>query len=435
VRHDPIQETEMNSLNRLGTWLASVVALAGCSASGDLAPTADAGQTGDEQSTMMDAPVADDSSPAAPYPAPHPAIPTEVSGGTVMTAPKVVSVTFQNDPLETDIDTFVSSIAKTTYWGDRTMEYGVAPIVPAVRVHDTTTNWGASATDAQIQKWLAAQIGQSSGLPAADENTLYSLYFPPGVTVVGPGIGPSCGTNWHGYHYSTLIGGQQVAYAIISRCPSIPEDPRATGINYVSAVASHELIEAVTDPFPGATSDTFGYAEPDPDHIAFMFAGMGELGDMCVPIGGAFYIPSDFPYLVQRTWSNKVAPTGHDPCLPEPPGQVYFNSAPVLNDDVTIKDNGQAGATKGVHIPVGQSKTIEIDLFSEAPSSAWTVSAKEVGGTGLAFAFDNTSGANGDKLHLTITVNHANPSFGAEVFLLTSTLGTQHSVWAGTVGN
>jgi hypothetical protein len=384
------------------------------------------------------------------YPAFLPDAPQIQSGGTVLKTPKLVTVSFAGDPLESDIDTFVSAIDSTTYWGDEVKEYGIAPLVTTGRVHDPTA-WPATITDGQIQTWLIGDLsGADGGTPAADAgwpaidpDAVYALVFPPDVSIVNGS--PSCGTatapTWHGYHSNiTLPSGQLVAYAVISRCAGIPEDPAATGINYVSAVMSHEVIEAITDPF--IVSGMYGYEGQDSAHLAFFFATSGELADMCALVGNAFYTPADFPYIVQRIWSNKVAPTGHDPCLPEPVGQVYFNAVPVLTDDVEVPSISGEGVvtSKGVKIGRGQKKTVEVDLFSEAPTPGpWTLHAVETDGTSdLAFDFDKTTGVNGDKVNLTITVLADNPwglGVDGESFVIVSTLGTQLSFWAGFVGN
>jgi hypothetical protein len=351
-----------------------------------------------------------------------------------MKQPKVVSVSFPSDPLESDIDTFVTAIGNTTYWGDRTAEYGIAPLQPIARIHDPFVP-PATFDNSAIATWLVQQLdGTHPEYPAPDANTIYALYFPPGVSITVQSLGASC-TAFHGFHDQTaLADNTPVVYAVISRCDSIPEDANAVGIQYVSAVASHELIEGITDPL--VESPHLGYTQPDNAHIFWEFLSLAELGDMCALIGNAFYTPSDFPYLVQRIWSNKTAPTGHDPCLPEPMGQVYFNSAPVLNDKVSFDFHGFIGTTKGVHIPVGGTGKVEIDLFSEAPTPGpWNVAVKEVGGSSLDLSLDKTSGTNGDKLELTIQVNSQNMTYGAELFVIESTLGTQRSLWVGIVGN
>jgi hypothetical protein len=394
-----------------------------------------------EDAAASDAGLVPDGGAAGVYPAAHPAIPQVVSGGTVMTKPKVVNVSFAGDPLEADIDAFAASMGKTTYWGDRVKEYGIAPPIVSARIHDTYAP-PATIDDAQIQTWLTSRLdGTHAEYPAPDANTIYTMYFPPGVSItnMAAGLPASCGTaanpTWHGYHGQTALpNGTLVVYAVISRCASIPEDPSATGIQYVSAVTSHEVIEGITDPF--VESNNYGYAETDNDHIAFSFIGLAELGDMCALVGNAFYTPPDLPYLVQRIWSNKVAPTGHDPCLPELAGHVYFNTAPVLNDTVTVTSQGQSGTTKGALVPVGQTKMVELDLFSEAPTPGpWSVTVHEIGGTSLDLKLDETSGQNGDKLNLSIHVLSKNPAYGAELFVIESKLGTDRSIWVGFVGN
>jgi hypothetical protein len=97
--------------------------------------------------------------------------------------------------------------------------------------------------------------------------------------------------------------------------------------------------------------------------------------------------------------------------------------------------------TQGVTIAVGQSKTIEVDLFIDGPTSgprtvaAYDALAKYLGGSAsLDFQWDRTQGRNGDKLHLTVTLKAADATFGgAHPFVVTSTLGSAQTAWAGLV--
>jgi hypothetical protein len=96
--------------------------------------------------------------------------------------------------------------------------------------------------------------------------------------------------------------------------------------------------------------------------------------------------------------------------------------------------------SQGVVIPVGQSKTIEVDLFSDGPTSGpWTVDASDgisalLGlPTSMSFSWDKTHRQNGDKLQLTIKVTQASPIGGAHVFQITSTLKGAANKWAGLV--
>ena len=391
----------------------------------------DAGAPGDDDDAASDA-GATDSAPGPFAPASHPVVPQVANlGGPVLAAPKVVPVSFPDDPLQPDIDAFAAAFTTTTYWGDVTREYGVGPVMALAPVH-VTTAVGATIDDSAIQTWLASMVdGTHPEFPAPDGSTVYALYYPPGTTVTIAGYGASC-TAFHGYHSQATVGSQQVPYAVISRCASLPEIP-VTGIQYVSAVTSHELVEAMTDPFPDTNP---AFAETDDDHIVWSFLGLAEVGDMCALVGNAFYTPTDFPYTVQRIFSNALAKAGHDPCFPDPKMAPYINAAPVLDDTVSFDVGGQSGTTKGVKIPIGQSKTVELDLFSDAPTSPWTVSVIEPSGAGtLGLSLDETSGRNGDKLHLTITAKSVNASYGSSPFLIESTQGTTVNLWVGLVGN
>jgi hypothetical protein len=151
---------------------------------------------------------------------------------------------------------------------------------------------------------------------------------------------------------------------------------------------------------------------------------------------------------VQRIWSNRLAGGSHNPCAPDSAGEPYFNSAPVLTDRVLIQNAG-AGfdhALEGVTIPVGHSKTIEVDLFSDAPTGGpWTVAAIDAIALAtrtvpsMAFAWDRTEGVNGDRLHLTISVGQSSSiggqSLGGNIFVIESKLGSVRHLWPGAVGN
>ena len=187
------------------------------------------------------------------------------------------------------------------------------------------------------------------------------------------------------------------------------------------------------------TATAFGRV--DDDHLVWEFVlGGGEIGDMCASNPGAFYKPQGFDFTVQRAWSNKQAAASHDPCSPAL-GAPYFNSAPVLNDDIQLNlGGGQMITTKGVQIPVGQSKVVELDLYSDAPTSGdWSVKAVDGAElmqqpTNLTFSYDKTTGRNGDKINMTVTVSSMGQD-GVETFLLVSRLNGQESFWVGLVSN
>jgi hypothetical protein len=241
-----------------------------------------------------------------------------------------------------------------------------------------------------------------------------------------------------GYHGNVSVNNKLVAYAVIPTCAT---SGTLSGVNVTTSTLTHELIEAATDPFPN--SNTPAYASVDDNHMIWSSAlGGAEVGDMCAQFTESFYVPTELqPYFVQRTWSDVAAKAAHDPCVPAPANTPYFNSMPLL-DSITTTGGGGTTQTQGVQIAVGSSKTIEVDLFSDGPTSGqWFVGAVEVKRTTtapdtLSFSWDKPKGSNGDKLHVTITAVAASTSRRkSSTFDITSSLGSVVHHWYGMVVN
>jgi hypothetical protein len=121
---------------------------------------------------------------------------------------------------------------------------------------------------------------------------------------------------------------------------------------------------------------------------------------------------------------------------------AYIGAAPVLGDSgmLDLDDGTGQHMTKAIQIPVGSSKTIEVDLFSDAESPDWGVKASDAGAlTGgspeLSFTWDKISGNNGSKLMLTITHSAAGSGGGSE-FVISSRINNHSvSLWWGYVAN
>jgi hypothetical protein len=396
-------------------------------------------------------------------PAPYPAfVPTDVPqvanlGGPVLMAPKIVPVFFADDDAATvtSLADFVSKVGATNYWKTIVTEYGGSAATGETPIMLTAAdNPPATYDDSQIQAWLAGKLNANDpafGTP--DANTLYALFFPQGVTITlgGGGGGPDAGADaggfgvakscqsFGGYHDNIQLDANHqsltVAYAVMPRCANFGQ---LTGLDAITGPASHEFMEATSDPYPSSNP---AYAQLDTPHFYWSsIAGGGEIGDMCVPDPTAFTkFPELMSYEVQRGWSNKSIKAGHNPCVPAPT-TPYFNSVPIQPDTVMISTRGTVITTKGVRIMAGQSKTIEVDLFSDAPTSGpWLLSALDGaqlrGQTPqLKFAFDKASGQNGDKRQLTITVMTASTRM-RETFAIISKLGPDSFYWLGVVSN
>jgi len=378
------------------------------------------------------------------FPAPHPAPPQVVYlGGPVLEAPKLVPVFFANDDptYEASLTDFVNKVGATPYWTTATSEYGVGAATAVAPIMLTETA-PALLDDSTIQTWLQGKLdGNDPAWPPPDANTLYVLHYPAGTVVtLQSAMGPAqtC-VGIGGYHSSTTLdtnhGSMEVPYAVIPRCANFGP---LKGLDAVTGAESHELIEAATDPLP---QDETAYGQVDDAHIFWELAlGGGEVGDMCAQFPKAFTKFTDLPdYEVQRTWSNMSALAGHDPCVPALPGTVYFNAAPVLPDNIAFPG---FGTMKGVKIAIGDSKTIDVDLFSDGdtggPFDVQAFDFNQLMGqpANLELSLDRDSGYNGEILHLTISPQ-AKGEFGANIFVLMSGQGggAPPNWWIGLVGS
>ncbi len=381
-------------------------------------------------------PDVDNGQPSTTYPAFKVDPPQVVnSGGSTLAAPKVVPIYYSNDDatFTGNITSFLNKLPASTYWGPSVVEYGVGALSIATPVQ-LTTPAPLTISDDEIQAWLTTKLASSDpAFPAPDANTIYTFFFPTGTTITlsqQQGGGSSC-KQFGGYHDNVVFAAKPVAYAVVPRCATFGG---LTGLDAVTGPSTHEIIEAATDPYP---QDSPAYQSVDDNHILWTFIlGGGETGDLCAQFSNAFFIPTDVGNTVQRTWSNKAAKAGHDPCQPAD-GSAYFNSMPVLPETVTL--GGQI-TTKGITIPVGGTGTVEVDLFSDADTKGpWTVKATDAASLQgakptLDFTWDKTSGLNGEKLHLTITVL-GKSQYGAAAFILDSVQGPRTSLWVGLVAN
>ena len=390
-----------------------------------IAAVAMAGCTGNHSKGggMPDAAITPDA-PAAFMEAAHPSQPLVMSaGGQVLAAPKVVPVFFSGDAtMQATLEDFLHQLASSTYWPAVTSEYGVGAVTIAASVIATET---PPTTDTALQTIITSHAGGTGGWPASDANTIYAVFLPQGVTLTMGG-GTSC-KDFGGYHDETQGG---VVYALMPRCTTSQSfDP----LQYTTIATSHELVEASTDPHPQSAP---AYNVVDDANTIWNLGPGGELGDMC-ETDRAAYQQLVGPYMAQRTWSNASAMAGHDPCVPAP--TPYVEAATNLQM-ITISAAGQSFTTRGVQVPLGMSATVEVDLYSDAPAAAWTVDAIDAASkfqnqpAELSFSFDRTTGANGDKLMLTITRVRAASQFGvSELGLQSQVNGVTAGIWFALV--
>ena len=447
---------------RFASPLLATIALVACGGSVASNPTASTEvDSGALPSTDSGSPVVEDSTPAAEdttaavdakdtavptdhgapsdkYPAFTPDMPELIAnGGDVLTAPVVVTVTFPGDVNADSYESFGDRLGGTSYWKSIVGEYGVGPTTSGAANHvRETTAPPADWSDGDIDAYIADHANNHAkyGWPAPTDQTIYTIYVPKTTNVTLQG-NDTCSSGIGGFHTSTVALGMNVAYAIVLQCSygSKATTPR-------TVTATHELAEAVTDPHP--QSGAPGYYGLDDDHVAweiFMSRNV-ENGDMCEIYRESRYsdtIDTGFAFNTQRCWSNASAKAGHNPCVPAPTSAPYYNVAPLDLEKVTMNAVSLGGSSrqpsKGYKVAVGETRTFQVGLWSEAKAPAFTIRGTE--GSPLAtttptrhlsIKTDRTSGVNGEKINVTVTVNSINSTKASVLTIVSSDGLSEH---------
>src|SRR5262249_33314348 len=232
-------------------------------------------------------------------------------GGPVISNVNVVEVlwgSFVDTPSTTGLDQFFTDVTTSSYFG-MLAEYstvglngngagsppgsnqviglgtfgGKFPINPSI-CPGGATNPPCTINDTQIQNELVSQVS-AGHLPQPTQdaqgnfNTIYMMYFPPGVTIVlAPGVN-SCRIGGFCAYHSNILTGNKLPYGVF---PDFgPTSGCAVGCGFgtshqnLTSASSHELAEAVTDVDVGSAND---FAPP----LAWADQVTGEeIGDFC----------------------------------------------------------------------------------------------------------------------------------------------------------
>jgi hypothetical protein len=130
---------------------------------------------------------------------------------------------------------------------------------------------------------------------------------------------------------------------------------------------------------------------------------------MCEFDQSAFYLPTGFPWYVQKIYSNRAAWAGTNPCVPAD-APDYFYAAPEVPDTASLDlvGTGTPVPTAVVHVPVGSSVTIPVLLMGSADVTSMQLQAIDLNEfTGqpsvLSLTLSAATGAPGSTVQLTIT--------------------------------
>ena len=337
---------------------------------------------------------------------PMPVIPNQ--GGPVLATPQLVTITFAADPHSAADGAFGDFVVASSWLKTVGADYGIQSATHVKKLVLTQTA-GASVKDADIQTLIASKIADGT-LPSSNQ-ALYLIYYPPGTVVHSVfGDADTCVSVGNaaigGYHWEGKSGATAFAYAVVPTCQN-------EALADIQASASHELMEAATDPLPNTRPAWVLTDTTNPWSVLD-----GEVADFC-----ELLTTTEGSYSLQRVWSNSAAKANdRDPCIPSPATPFY---------------NATASPAAVQMVAAGQSFTFDIKGWSSAPTTPWMISADALssplaGGTSFdpKPTLDTTTMQAGQLAHLTITVPAGTASKASAVIFLTSSRSlTDFSMW------
>ena len=387
--------------------LAVILALAGCGSHDPDAPDAPAGS----DAAAPDAPPSGDPTVFGDL------MPHAVGSNKVIAAPKVVAISWANDPNRTDYETFFTQYAASPAWAAQASEYGVGALTVAAPGR-LAANAPATLTEPQLISTVLVPnlTGATPAWGAPDASTLYEVAIPQAMSY-DDGSGAKCCTDYLGYHYDTTIAGVDVAFAVNCACTG----GGLTVLQNLTETANHETVEAATDPLGD------GWAQTDDAHFAWTFVTGGETSDLCEYADTASEpMPAGMTYGIQRSWSNAAAQASLDPCVPAGTSP-YYQAIPETPDTVTIPHFGASVTTRATKIAKGSSGTLTLHIYANpATGGPFTVTVDDwsgIGGGTKLLSITQPSGTFnvGDTVAVPVTVFNTDPNLGnkAEAYQVT----------------
>ncbi|MBS2024161.1 MAG: PPC domain-containing protein, partial [Deltaproteobacteria bacterium] len=315
------------------------------------------------------------------------------------------------------ISSFYTNVTASAYFDWLDSEYNTVSPAPAGNSTKTNQHIGrgtfkgqytitpsitsSTIDDSQIQTELADQIA-AGHLPAptkdaaGNNNTYYAVFFPHGKTITQGGSS-SC-VEFCAYHGTVASAGSagEIFYGVHpdmqsgSGCESGCGNGSAFA-NYTS-VASHEMIETVTD-------CEVGLATTNAPPLAWYNNTNGELGDICHAQQGTITGADGVTYTVQKEWSNgsnacitsKTVSTNDFSLSTSPTSlniqagssgsssistAVTTGSAQSISLTVTGQPSGMTASFSPTSVTAGGSSTLSISTTSATTAGTYTLTVK-----------------------------------------------------------
>ncbi|MBV8757976.1 MAG: pre-peptidase C-terminal domain-containing protein [Deltaproteobacteria bacterium] len=281
---------------------------------------------------------------------------------------------------------------------------GRGSFIGKTQISPSSSRNGSTIDDSAIQAELVAQI-QAGTLPQPDNNTIYMINFPAGKTITQGGSSSCVGGGFCAYHGTLKIGSQNVYYGVLpdmsssSGCAS--GCGNSTTFNNQTSVASHELIEAVTDAEVGL-STTVG------PPLAWYDQTNGEIGDICNAQQGTFVGGDGVTYTIQQEFSNQQ------------------NNCITTRSVSSTPDFGIADSPSSTTLAPGATATVNVTtskINNSTQSITLSVSGLPSGVTGSFSPATVTAGGSS-----TLTLTASSTASGSGTATITGTSGsTSHS--------
>ena len=220
-------------------------------------------------------------------------------GGPTLTQVSVHPVFWNaNTQFQPNLNAFYNAVTNSTLY-DMLHQYssigrgsGVAGFVD----NRTTTSVSDAAIHTELNRLFTA-----GSLPLPTTNNYYPVHFPSGVTITASDGSKSCQV-FCAYHGTYVRNGVNVNYGVIpdqgGGCAN-GCGRNAQRVNNLDSVASHELVEATTDPAVGLATT---FSPP----LAWYDQNNGEIGDICNAQQGTTVGGDGATYTIQLEFSNSA---------------------------------------------------------------------------------------------------------------------------------
>ena len=291
-----------------------------------------------------------------------------------MANPELIFITYNDDPLQADVNAYGAWISDGGYLPLVAGEYGVGNgtfyavgLDPTMYPAPTGTTGNAQAFPTYLETLFSAGL-----LPAYAPNNLYTLVLPS----TWADVATFC-MSQGGYHtYFSDGSGNQVLYAITPNCQGTATAD--SQIQQLEVTISHEVIEGTTDPL------LMNWVIQDSQN-PWMYLG-GEVGDLCSGATSYYTVNNagsdgGFSFSSQLIWSNQAVDAGAVPCQPWNPSDNYYalvgpatmaTGAPGSTVPITVTGWSSDGSSGPMDLTTAEGD-FSVDFPTMAQLSATTV--------------------------------------------------------------